>query len=319
MLLKKFAPIFLFFCILEEGFSQDFRHNFHQFNSFAVNPAMAGMQKQFSLGYHSRKQRVDAGLSHRTLMLNALYPFLKADGEHYGTMGLSLYQDRQNYFGEVNAFDILAATSLNLHQGKKIRLALGLQGGSRSIQDELKGTDYFPAWGAGLMCYQDAKENPYQKRWFFGASGSNFLGNDRFLENYQFTGELRWILSGGLLAWTNGKYSLVPNFRSILQNQINLTNYGLSLRRNFSENSGTLLRYGSWGISAWYAHKQAISAAIDIDTPALTMGFAYSFSSEMHLFKYRNANEFVITIKKSLNRKRNLDDKPIINDEEKPL
>ena len=319
MLLKKLVLVILLFGIFGESFSQDFRHNFHQFNAFAVNPAMAGMQKQFALSYHSRKQRVDAGLSHRTLMLNALYPFLRADEEHSGTIGLSLYQDRQNYFGTVSAFDILAATSLNLHQDKKIRLALGLQGGSRTIQDELRGTDYFPAWGAGLMLYQDLAENPYQKRWFLGASGSNFLGNDRFLENYQFDGELRWIFSGGILAWTNGKYSLIPNFRSILHSELNLTNYGLSLRRNFSDNSGTLLRYGSWGISAWYAHKQALSAAIDIDTPALTMGFAYSFSSEMHLFKYRNANEFVITIKKSLHKKRNLDDKPIINDEEKPL
>ncbi|MFN3316735.1 MAG: type IX secretion system membrane protein PorP/SprF, partial [Raineya sp.] len=194
--MKKFIFTLLFLGVFGRGFAQDFRYNFHQFNAFAVNPAMAGMQKQLSLGYHSRKQRVEAGLSHRTLMLNVLYPFLKADGEHYGTMGLSLYQDRQNYFGEVNAFDILAATSLNLHQDKKIRLALGLQGGSRSIQDELKGTDYFPAWGAGLMCYQDAKENPYQKRWFVGVAGSNFLGNDRFLENYQFASELRWIFSG---------------------------------------------------------------------------------------------------------------------------
>jgi hypothetical protein len=316
--MKRIFLIFSFLVLGKQSFSQDFRFNFHQFNAFAVNPAMAAMQKQLSVGYHSRKQRVDAGLSHRTLMLNALYPLLRAD-EHYGTIGLSLYQDRQNYFGNVYAFDILAATSLDLHKSKKIKMALGLQGGSRSIEDELKGTDYFPAWGAGLMWFQDANENPFQKRWFLGVSGSNFLGNDRFLENYHFAGELRWIASGGILAWTNGKYSLIPNFRSILHNQVNLTNYGLSLRRNFSENSGTLLRYGSWGISTWYAHRQAISAAIDIDTPALTMGFAYSFASDQHFLKYRNANEFVITLKKSLHKKRNLDDRPFIKDDEKPL
>lgn len=318
MFLKKFLFVLLFLAEFRWGVSQDFRYTFHQFNAFGVNPAMAAMQKEFSVSYHSRKQRVEAGLSHQTLMLSALYPFVMAD-KYYGTMGLSLYQDRQNYFGKIQAFDMVAATNLDVHKDKKIKLAFGLQGGSRTIQDELKGTDYFPAWGAGLMLYQDLPENPYQKRWFLGASGSNFLGNDRFLENYHFVGKIRWIVSGGLLLWTNGKYSLMPNFRSILHSQLNLTNYGLSLRRNFSENSGTLFRYGSWGVSAWYAHEQAVSVAIDIDTPALTMGFAYSFSSEIHLFKYRNANEFVITIKKSLHKKRNIDDKPVINESEKPL
>ncbi|GAB4125962.1 MAG: hypothetical protein OHK0045_01010 [Raineya sp.] len=318
MFLKNFLFVLSFFAGLGCGVSQDFRYTFHQFNAFAVNPAMAAMQKQFSVSYHSRKQRVEAGLSHRTLMLSALYPFLEAE-KHYGTIGLSLHQDRQSYFGKTHAFDIVAATNFDLHKEKNIKLALGLQGGSRTIEDELQGTEYFPAWGAGLMLYQDLHANPYQKHWFLGASGSNFLGNDRFLENYYFAGETRWIISGGLLLWTNGKYSLVPNFRSILHKQINFSNYGLSLRRNFSENSGTLFRYGSWGLSAWYAHQQAISIAIDIDTPALTMGFAYAFHSEKQLFSYKDANEFVITIKKSLHKKRNFDDKPVINETEKPL
>lgn len=316
--MKKYLFTFFLLGIFGQICSQDFRHTFHQFNAFAVNPAMAAMQRQFCLSYHSRRQMLDAGLSHRTLMLNTLYPFLKEE-EHYGTLGLSLYQDRQSYFGKVSAFDLLAATSLSLHKDKKIRVAFGLQGGSRTIQDELKGTDYYPAWGAGVMCYQDLKESPYQKRWFLGASSSNFLGNERFLENYHFAEQPRWIFSGGFLAWTNGKYSLMPNFRTILHAQINLTNYGLSLRRNFSENTGTLFRYGSWGLSTWYAPEQALSVAIDIDTPSITMGFAYSFVSEKHLFRYRNANEFVVTLKKSLHKKRTLDDKPIINDDEKPL
>ena len=315
---RKFASL-LVLCICLQAKAQDFRHNFHQFNAFVVNPAMAAMQRQASLGYHSRKQRLDAGLSHRTLMLQSHYPVIRATGEHSGTIGISLYQDRQNYFGEVNAFDIVAATNIELHKSKKIKMALGLQGGSRTIQDELKGTDYFPAWGAGSMFYQDTKQNDYQKRWFLGIAASNFLGNERYLENYHFVGKLRWILSGGILAWTNGKYSLVPNFRSILHNQTNLSNYGLSLRRNFSENNGTLLRYGSWGLSVWYARQQALSVALDIDTPAITMGFAYSFAYDKHLFKYRNANEFVITLKKSLHKKKNLDDRPIINEEERPL
>jgi len=316
---KKFLWFVWYFLITLHGKAQDFRFNFHQFNAFGVNPAMAVMQKKLSLGYHSRNQRVDAGLSHRTQMLNFLYPFLRNENEPYGTIGLSLYRDRQNYFGEVYAFDILAATSIQIHEPKNIYLAFGLQGGSRSIQDELKGTDYFPAWGAGVMFYQDLQPNSYQKRWFAGVAGSNFLGNERYLENYHFFGQLRWIFSGGVLAWTNGKYSLVPNFRTILHNKINFTNYGLSLRKNFSENTGTLLRYGSWGITAWYAHEQALSFAIDIDTPSITMGFNYSFASQNHLFKYQNANEFVITLKKSLFKKKSLDDRPIINEGEKPL
>jgi len=309
--------IFLILFSYQKSAAQDFRYNFFQYNAFGVNPALAGMQKEASLSFHSRKQAVESGLSHKTLMLTALYPIMH-DGDHYGTIGISLHQDRQNYYGKVQAFEFLAAFNTPLAKEKKISLALGIQGGSRERQDEFLGTNYVLGWSGGAMVYQSYKENSYRNRWFLGVSSSNWLNNERYLENYHFSGKPRTIVIAGFEVWKNQKFALIPNIRSILHNGVDLTNYGVSLRRFFSDNSGTLFRYGSWGISGWYAHNQAYTVALDMNSPTFTMGFSYSLASQNHLFSYKNANEFIVTLKKPIGRKK-VDDKPIINDNEQTI
>lgn len=291
--------------------AQDFRHTFYQYNAVGVNPAWAGVQEQVTLLYHSRKQNLAVDY-HRTLMLTATYPIIHHE-KHYGTLGISLFQDRQSFWGKVRAFELLAACKIVLHKEHNIGMSVGLQGGSREIYDELKGTDYYPAWSGGVVFYQ--KKNLYQNRWFAGISQFNWLGNERYLENYHFFGKIRTVLVAGfeLMQWSN--WSVIPNLRSILQKDVNFTNYGISFRRSFSDNSGTLFRYGSWGISGWYAPNQALIGAIDIDTPTLTMGFSLSFARQEHFLSYGNAREFIICLKKNIGKKPK-EDKPIITDDE---
>jgi type IX secretion system PorP/SprF family membrane protein len=311
---KRFLVFFVAFFCYQATKAQDFRYNFFQYNAFGVNPALAGMQREASLSFHSRKQKVASGLSHKTLMLSALYPITKQD-EHYGTIGISLFQDRQSYFGKAQAFELLAAFHLPLYKPKNISIAFGMQGGSRMIEDQFLGWDYFLAWSAGTMVYQSDAKNAYRKKWFLGASSSNWLQHERYLENYEFTQTPRAIFTGGIEVWSNQKYALIPNVRSIIQNELNFTNYGLSVRRFFLENTGTLFRNGSWGLSGWYAPKQGVSFAVDLDSPTVTLGFSYTIASKQHLFSYKNANEFIVTFKKPIGRKKT-DDKPIINDTE---
>ncbi|MCS6795055.1 MAG: type IX secretion system membrane protein PorP/SprF [Raineya sp.] len=301
----------VFWLIVLTCSGQDFRYNFYQYNAVGVNPAWAGMQEQASLSYHSRRQNLSVS-NHTTLMLTAMYPILHNE-KHFGTLGLSLFQDRQGFLGEVNAFELLAACNVPLHEKHKIYLALGLQGGSREIYDALKGTDYFPAWSGGIIFYQ--RKNSYQNRWFAGVSQSNWLGNERYLENYQFFGKLRTILIAGFEVAQIHGFAIIPNVRSILQKDVNFTNYGVSLRKTFSDNSGAWFRYGSWGISGWYAPIQGFVGAVDIDTPAFTLGFSLGFSSQEHFLSYGNSREFIVSLKKIIGKKR-LDEKPLINETE---
>ncbi|WP_448528371.1 type IX secretion system membrane protein PorP/SprF [Raineya sp.] len=310
MLNKRVSLLFLFFAFLE-SIGQDFRYNLYQYNAVGINPAWAGMQEQASLSYHSRRQNL-AVSHHRTLMLSALYPVLHNE-RHFGTIGISLFQDRQGFLGEVNAFELLAACNIPLLKAEKISLAVGLQGGSRQIYDELKGSDYFPAWSGGLMFYQ--RKSSYQNRWFAGISQSNWLGNERYLENYQFYGKLRTILIAGFEIAQIGNWAIIPNVRSILQQDVNFTNWGVSLRKTFSDNSGNWFRYGSWGVSGWYAPRQGFVGAIDIDTPALTMGLSLGFSKKEHFLSYGNSREFIVTLKRTIGRKLK-EDKPFISDSE---
>ena len=315
---KRFlVSIFVAFFCSQAMKAQDFRYNLYQYNAFGVNPALAGMQKEASVSFHSRKQAVASGLSHKTLMLSALYPIMN-NGEHYGTIGISVYRDRQNYFGKVQAFDLLAAFNIPVYKPKNISLALGIQGGSREREDYLLGTNYVLGWSGGTMVYQNYQDNPYRQHWFIGISGSNWLNNEHYLENYHFSNKLRTTLTAGFEVWTNKKYALIPNIRSIIHNGVDFTNYGVSLRRFFSDNSGTLFRYGSWGVSGWYAHNQAYTLALDMNSPTFTMGFSYSLASQNHLFNYKNANEFIITLKKPIGKKK-IDDRPIINDDEQSI
>ncbi|KOY86478.1 hypothetical protein AD998_10270 [bacterium 336/3] len=314
---RYFLSIFLVFFCYQTTKAQDFRYNLYNYNAFGVNPALAGMQKEASVSFHSRKQAVASGLSHKTIMLSALYPIMN-NGEHYGTIGINVYRDRQNYFGKVQAFDLLAAFNVPVYKAKQISLALGIQGGSREKEDNLLGTNYVLGWSGGTMVYQNYQDNSYRQRWFIGVSGSNWLKNERYLENYLFSEKPRTTLIAGFEAWKNKKYALIPNVRSIIQNGVDFTNYGISLRRFFSDNSGTLFRYGSWGVSGWYAHNQAYTLALDMNSPTFTMGFSYSFASQNHLFKYKNANEFIVTLKKPIGKIK-IDDKPIINDSEQSI
>jgi hypothetical protein len=311
---KYICSVIIFFLIvacLEKGNSQDFRYNFYQYNAVGVNPAWAGMQEQASLSYHSRRQNLAVGY-HRTLMLSAMYPVVQGE-RHFGTLGLSLFQDKQGFLGEVNAFELLAACNISLHKAQKISVAFGLQGGSRQIYDELKGTDYFPAWSGGVMFYQ--RKNSYQNRWFAGISQSNWLGNERYLENYQFFGSLRTIVVAGFEVAQIGSLAIIPNVRSILQRNVNFTNWGVSLRKTFSDNSGAWFRYGSWGISGWYAPQQGFVGAIDIDTPAVTLGLSLGFSKKEHFLSYGNSREFILSLKRAMG-KRQVEDKPKINEME---
>ncbi|MDX1905132.1 MAG: type IX secretion system membrane protein PorP/SprF [Thermonemataceae bacterium] len=312
-----FISILCLFLMLSESWAQDFRYNLFGYNSFGSNPAWAATKSEFNLTFHSRKQFVTAGLSHKTLMLSALYP-LKHTENYTSMIGISFFDDRQNYFGRVQGFDLLGAFAVKISPKKPIFAALGIQAGSREIDDELRGADYFIAWSGGALLYQNEESNPYRKKWFLGLSSYNWLQNERYLENYQFNKKMRTIILAGFELWHNQKFAFIPNIRSILHADLHFTNYGASLRRYFSDNAGTLFRYGSWGISAWYAPKQAINLAIDLDSPTINLGLSYGFSQNQHLFSYKNANEFIISLKKPLYQKKK-DEKPIINEEEPVL
>ncbi len=314
MLDRRIFIFFLLFAFTQKSRGQDFRYNLYQYNPIGMNPAWAGMQEQASLSYHSRKQNL-AVSSHRTLMLSAFYPVIRNE-RHFGTMGISLFQDRQGFLGEVNAFELLAACNISLLKAEEISMAIGLQGGSRQIYDELKGTDYFPAWSGGIIFYQ--RKNSYQNRWFAGISQSNWLRNERYLENYQFYGKLRTILTAGFEIAQIGNLAIIPNIRSILQRDVNFTNWGISVRKSFSDNSGTWFRYGSWGVSGWYVPRQGFVGAIDIDTPALTMGLSLGFSNREHFLSYGNSQEFVLSLKRTVGKKPK-EDKPFISDNEPTL
>jgi hypothetical protein len=72
---------------------------------------------------------------------------------------------------------------------------------------------------------------------------------------------------------------------------------------------------GSWGVSGWYAPRQGFVGAIDIDTPALTMGLSLGFSKKEHFLSYGNSREFIVTLKRTIGRKLK-EDKPFISDSE---
>lgn len=288
-----------------------------------TNPAAVATKNEMSVMLNYRRQWAGVGDGYSTPALSFSRALLKGNDadKRFGGVSVTILQDRTGANGYVQTTGGTVGYAHNVRLSEKLFVALGLQAGvyqrrldadklttgsqwvggtydpNAPINESIGGENKtFAQLNGGLMFYGQNAEG--EQTFSLGASLYNLnqpeTGNtfsNKLSQNLQVT--------GSVVAYNNGQYSIVPNARFVQQSN-----------KSQQLNVGSLFRYHTApqshiGLGAWYSLENAVVAMLEWYQPSYIVGLSYDLgaSSLKNNGKTVGAPELALAWRKTIGQK----------------
>ncbi len=337
--MKKIVYSIILWAVLQPAIAQDVGYSMFRYAPTVTNPAQIATRNQLEVTFQHRNQWAGVDGDFRTPMATFIYPLITLkdnEPKRWGGISASFISDRQGEGGLLRTTGGTVGFAYNFDLGKKKYLSVGVQGGfyQRRLDDAALVSSFdpnfnptfnesiddnsvtYPSLAAGLMFYSEEGYPSNEQRYYLSASVFNINEPDvSILQNGDAPLALRGVFTGGVRAFRNDRYSIVPNLRWIKQTGERQVNIGSYFNKHFSENSGALFRYGTLGLGLWYSVENAVVASVEFNSPTFALGFSYDFNASPLGDAAGNAGatEFVVSIRKTIGKPK--EERPVFEDD----
>lgn len=292
-----------------------------------LNPALAGMEHDITVGMNYRTQWAAIDIPYSTFQTSYIHPLMEPGGrpKHVGGIGASVVSDVTGAAGEFRQYGFNMAGAYNYHlnrYGNNI-ISFGLQAGLyekkidpsalqwSSQYDVLTGYDgsspasgyenagqqVFPVLNAGVV-WTLVRKDRFSRREFSTYQGLSFSNLNRPNESV-YSGEdshlpLTIRAHGGLNIFLNKVFSVSPHYLVQWDEDYIQTNLGAYLtyylNDRISENRTVITAGG------WYRVRDAMIGSLGVEFSSLRLGFSYDRNVSSLGRYFGNAGSYEISL-----------------------
>lgn len=284
-----------------------------------TSPAEAGMNDNFQIMMHYRKQSLTGDQGYENISVAGTYPLFYKDGRRLGGIALGVMSERSGVRGIFKEQSVKAGYAYDWQVNPVHHVSFGLHGGYYWTSLALDGitTDaqyqdgaYDPSLGIG------ENFSDHASRAFRIDAGATWYGEDHegnrlfslgfaafnvnrasyeFIEDQEGHLPVRYQVYGSLRAFSTDKLDIVPTFRYMREKNYDQLNIGsLFLYQVRADEDG--MRESQLGMGLWYSLDNAVIASVQWAQPSYILSLSYEIpaSSNIQQQQVNNGIEFTL-------------------------